>query len=72
MQKNKSAVNRHFDFALNEESSSEEHLTQHALNLSCVIDINVQDLITASVGFDLLFSQRETQRREYMYADLVL
>ena len=61
-----------YDFANRESTDEQKFLNQYTMELSVLIDIDETDLITAEVGFDLIYSNGEESRHQKRYSELVL
>ena len=61
-----------YDFENRMSSTDEKFLNEYSFTCAIVLDIDENDLITASVGFDLTFTNNGISRHEKMYVELVL
>lgn len=61
-----------YDFENRTSSTDEKFLNEYSFTCAIVLDIDENDLITASVGFDLTFVNNGISRHEKMYVELLL
>ncbi len=62
----------YYDFTSREVKQDEEHKYNYTFDLSVKLDIDDNDLITAAVGFELVYRQGVEERRQVRYAELIL
>ncbi|MBP5092247.1 MAG: hypothetical protein J6328_06835 [Bacilli bacterium] len=62
----------YYDFATRTAPNEAEYLNEYSFTCSVVLDIDEDDLIAASVGFDLVFTHDGVSRNEKMYVELLL
>ena len=61
-----------YDFENRTSSTDEKFLNEYSFTCAIVLDIDENDLITASVGFDLTFTNNGISHHEKMYVELLL